>query len=228
MQTDKTDRIFISMFKHAEKYSLEDFTDEEVQEEGIDIPVTNEDEIAAEGYIRAIIGDRVRDFTDTWKEMKGWFLGIESKKRYIDESCKDTIQWLKEEDNDNPNMSLDLNKFKTFLKTSELFHWRYYFVLHDETYNEMMKNIKNNELTALEVYTDFNMKDRLKVAQKLDSAKTIKDLIVIVEKYRSRCMSIFDGMLNRKRKIQSFPFQIMLLGYADLNRTVKKIINLST
>ena len=67
----------------------------------------------------------------------------------------------------------------------------------------------------------------LKVAQKLDSARTIKDLIVIVEKYRSRCMSIFDGMLNRKRKIQSFPFQIMLLGYADLNRTVKRIVNLS-
>lgn len=98
----------------------------------------------------------------------------------------------------------------------------------DETFNEIMKAVKNNEITAIEGGMDFNMKERTKVAQKLDSADTIKDLIVIVEKYRSRCNLIFEGLMKRKRKIQGFPFQVMLLGYADLNKTVKKIVNLAT
>ena len=121
-----------------------------------------------------------------------------------------------------------MGKFKTWMKTSETFFWRYYFVLHDEVYNDIMRSIKNDEISALEVNVDFNMNDRMRVTYMLDSAKTIKDLIVIVEKYRARCNSIFGGLLKRKRKIQGFPFQVMLLGYNDLNRTVKKIVNLST
>lgn len=228
MQTEAPDNLFELMFKHAEKCALEDFTDEEVKAEGIFINESNVDEVAVEGFVKAVVGDAVRNVTDIWKEMKGWFLGIESKKNYIDESCRDTIQWLKEEDKDNPKLSLDLGKFKTWMKTSETFYWRYYFILHDDTYNDIMKSIKNNEISVLEIYTDFNFKERMKVAQNLDSIENIKDLIVIVEKYRSRCVSIFDGLMKRKRKIQSFPFQIMLLGYADLNRTVKKIVNLAS
>lgn len=228
MQTQTPDNLFELMFKHAEKHSLEDFSDEEVEKEGIVITPSYQDEIAAEGFVTAVLGDVGRNYTDAWKEIKGWFLGIESKKNYIEESCRDTIQWLKEEEKDNPKVNLDLGKFKTWMKTSETFYWRYYFILHDETYNDIMKSIKNNEISVLEVYTDFNAKERMKVAQNLDSIDNIKDLIVIVEKYRSRCVSIFDGLMKRKRKIQSFPFQIMLLGYADLNRTVKKIVNLAT
>lgn len=91
-----------------------------------------------------------------------------------------------------------------------------------------MASIKKNEITAIEVNFDYNMKDRMKVTRMLDSARTIKDLIVIVERYRSRCNAIFKGLTSRKRTIKNFPFQIMLLGYADLNRTVKKIVNLAT
>lgn len=228
METNKVENLFDMMFKHAERCSLEDFTDEDVKTEGIFIEESEQDELAVEGYITAIAGDIGRNYTDAWKEIKGWFLGIESKRKYIDESCLDTIQWLKEEDKANPKLNLDLNKFKTWMKTSETYHWRYYFILHDEIFNDIMKSVKNNEITALEVDLDFNMKDRKKVAQKLDSADEIKDLIVIVEKYRSRCNLIFDGLMKRKRRIQGFPFQVMLLGYADLNRTVKKIVNLAT
>lgn len=228
--------IFDLMFKHAEKVSLEEFTNEDILAENIVVPeISSFDEetfiqqnIAEEGIITAIAGDAVRNLTDSYKEIKGWFLGVESKRKYIDEQCLDTIEWLKEEDRDNKNLNLDMGKFKTWMKTSETFYWRYYFVLHDEIYNDIMKAIKKNEITEIEVMTDFNMKDRMKVTRMLDSAETIKDLIVIVEKYRARCNSIFKGLTNRKRTIQSFPFQIMLLGYADLNRTVKKIVNLAT
>lgn len=228
--------LFDLMFNHAEKLSLEEFTDEDVQAEQIIVPEISsfqeeemmQQNIAEEGIITAIAGDAVRDFTDAYKEIKGWFLGVESKRKYIDEQCLDTIEWLKEEDRDNKNLDLDMGKFKTWMKTSETFYWRYYFVLHDEIYNDIMKAIKNNEITEIEVMTDFNMRERMKVTRMLDSASTIKDLIVIVEKYRARCNAIFKGLTNRKRTIQSFPFQIMLLGYADLNRTVKKIVNLAT
>lgn len=119
METNKVENLFDMMFKHAERCSLEDFTDEDVQAEGIFIEESEQDELAVEGYITAIAGDIGRNYTDAWKEIKGWFLGIESKRKYIDESCLDTIQWLKEEDKANPKLNLDLNKFKTWMKTSE-------------------------------------------------------------------------------------------------------------
>lgn len=222
------DDLFDRMFKHAERHALEDFTDEEVEQEQIIVPELTEDEIAEEGIVTAIAGDIGRGFTDAYKEMKGWFLGIESKRKYINEMCDDTIEWLKEEDRDNPKLDLDMGKFKTWMKTSEFFYWRYYFVLHDEIYNDIMKAIKKDDITELEVLTDYNMRERMKVTRMLDSIRTIKDLIVVMEKYRSRTNAIFEGLLKRKRKIQSFPFQILLLGYADLNKTVKKIVNLAT
>ena len=122
--------LFYEMFKRAERFSLEEFTDEDVDEEGIDVPELTEEEFAQEGIVTAIAGDIGRDFTDAYKEVKGWMLGVESKRRYIDEQCLDTIEWLKEEDRDNPRLNLDMGKFKTWMKTSETFL----------TYN--MKNLK--------------------------------------------------------------------------------------
>lgn len=221
--------ILNRMFSHAEKVSLEEFDDSDLEKEEIEVPVLSEEEVLAEeGFVKAVVGDAVRNFTDAYKEIKGWFIGIESKRKYIDEQCKDTIEWLREEDRDNPKLDLDMGRFFTWMKTSETFYWRYYFVLHDEVYNDIIKAIKKDEITELEVMTDFNMKERMKVTRQIDSIRTIKDLIVLVEKYRARCNVIFEGLLKRKRRIQSFPFQIMLLGYADLNRTVKKVVNLAT
>jgi len=222
------DDLFDRMFKHAQTVSLEEFTDEDVEQEQIYVPELSEDDIAIEGIVTAIAGDIGRFYTDAYKELKGWFLGIESKRKYINEMCEDTIEWLKDEDRNNPKVSLDLGKFKTWMKTSETFYWRYYYVLSDSVYNDIMKEIKKNEITSIEVLMDLNMSERMKVTRMLDSVDNIKDLIVIVEKYRSRVNNIFEGLLKRKRKIQSFPFQIMLLGYADLNKTVKKIVNLAT
>ena len=215
--------LFEEMFQRAERFSLEEFTDVDVKDEGIWIP-----EISEEGFIKAVAGDIVRVYTDAYKEVKGWFLGIESKRRYIDESCRDTIEWLKDEDRDNPRLSLDMGSFATWMKSSETFLWRYYFVLNDQIFKEIVEAAKKENITAIETLADFDLKERMKVTRLLDSAKTIMDLVVIVEKYRSRCDLIFSLLLKRKRKIQNFPFQVMLLGYADLNRTVKKIVNLAT
>lgn len=220
--------MFVKMFEHAERVALEDFNDEDLKEEGIFVPEITEDDIAQEGIIKALVGDAVRDIPEAYREMKGWFLGIQSKRNYINEQCQDTIEWLRDEDKSNPKLDLDMGTFKTWMKTSETFYWRYYFLLHDGVYNDIIKNIKNNDISELEVSMDFNMKDRMKVAQMLDSIRDIKDLIVVVEKYRARANNVFEAMLKRERRIQSFPFQVILLGYNDLNRTVKKIVNLAT
>lgn len=77
-------------------------------------------------------------------------------------------------------------------------------------------------------FISADFKDRRTATRMLDSIKTIKDLIVIVEKYRSRCNLIFDLLKKQERIIKGFPFQLMLAGAADLRQTVKKIVNLAT
>ena len=76
--------------------------------------------------------------------------------------------------------------------------------------------------------SDFSLTDRTRVTKMIDSIRKIKDLIKLVQLYRDRCNKIFDGLTKRNRKIQNFPFQVMLLGYNDLNSTVKKCVNLAT
>jgi len=219
------DQFFNQLFRQAEKYSLEDFTDEDIQYEVDDL--TSEEDIATEGYIRAIAGDIKRDFTDAYGEIKGWFQGINTKKEQINKNCLNTIDWLKDKDLDYRDLDLDMGSFKTWLKTSETFYWRYYFVLNDKIYNDIINSIKNDEISGIEVLTDFDITERMKTARMLDSIRNIKDLIVIVERYRSRTNLIFDKLLARKTKFKNFPFQILLLGGLDLTRTVKKIVNLA-
>ena len=73
-----------------------------------------------------------------------------------------------------------------------------------------------------------DMKDRKSATRMLDSMQTIKDLIVVVTKYKARVNVIFDLIEKRDRSINGFPFQLMLSGMNDLRQTVKKIVNLST
>ena len=69
--------------------------------------------------------------------------------------------------------------------------------------------------------------NRRSATRMLDNIRYIKDLIVIVEKYRSRVNLIFDLLEKRDRKVKGFPFQLMLRGMLDLQLTVKNIVNLA-
>lgn len=134
MSETNEQNLFDLMFKHAEQVSLEEFNDDDLQAENIYVPeispLDEEDlmqqNIAEEGIIKAIAGNVVRDFTDAYKEVKGWFLGIESKRKYIEEQCLDTIEWLKEKDLKYPNLNLDMGNFKTWMKTSETLKTLYF------------------------------------------------------------------------------------------------------
>ena len=80
---------------------------------------------------------------------------------------------------------------------------------------------------AANLMTSADSKDRKSATRMLDSIRTIKDLIVIVNKYKARVNLIYDLLEKRDRSIKGFPFQLMLGGASDLRKTVKKIVNLA-
>jgi hypothetical protein len=189
----------------------------------VDIP----NEISTEGVVRAVVHDNLSLIADDYRNIKGWFLGIESKRKYIEEICDDLIDWLKDKDIDEPNLDLDMGTIKTWMKTSETFFWRYYFLLNDKVWSRIESDLKSGDVTSLEVIYDLRYDDRTDIARYLDSVLSVKLLIKEVIKYKERSNKFFELIVKRKIKIKATPFQVILLGAADLRRTVKKIVNLA-
>jgi hypothetical protein len=197
--------------------------------------------LAEEGFVRGAVLDPLHGIHNHLSTLKGWVEGVSKKKTHINEIADDTIEWLKEEDKDNPRLSLDMDSFKTWMKTSEVSLYRYYYVLLDPMYDELVRALKKGEISELEeaishyvdimqtgyVGTAKDAKDRKSATRMLDSARTIKDLIVLVEKYRARVNTLFELLEKRDRSVNGFPFQLMLSGMNDLRQTVKKIVNLA-
>ena len=183
--------------------------------------------IATEGIIRAQLHDAGSVITDAYRETKGWFLGIESKRKYIEEICEDLVDWLKDKDMEYRDMNLDMGAFYTWMKTAEIFYWRYYFLLDDSTWKRMVQDLKADRVSDLESIYSIDFSARKQITNKLDSIRDIKGLIKVVETYKDRSNTFFELILKRKIKIKSFPFQVILLGATDLRRTAKKIVNLA-
>jgi hypothetical protein len=194
----------------------------------LQIPVPDAtDDIAMEGIARAILHGAASNYTDAYREIKGWFLGIASKRKYIDEVCADLIDWCKDKDLDHPNLDLDMGSFLTWFKTSESLNWRFYFLLDDATWSQIERDLKADNISALETMYDIDLTRRREVTRHLDSIRDIKGLIKCVETYKQRSDKFFELVLKRNRKIKGFPFQVILLGCNDLRRTVKCIVNMA-
>lgn len=213
---------------------LEDFENRGIMDErdidyleNIDVPVAEVDDVALEGIIRAVAHDSGSVVTDMYREAKGWFLGIEAKRKYIEEVCINIVDWLKDKDIEYPNLDLDMGDFKTWMKTSESFIWRYYFLLEDETWRRIESDLKKGEVTELESIYSIDLSARRNIARRLDELSSVKELIKVVETYIQRSNKFFELITQRKIKIKSYPFQVILLGANDLRRTVKKIVNLA-
>ena len=199
-------------------------------------------EVATEGIATAIVADLGHGIHNNLSTAKGWFEGIKKKRTHINEIAEATIEWLQEEDKSNPKLELDVGSFKTWMKTSETYLYRYFYLLTDAVYNEMVSSLKKGDISELEDFfghfinqnsavntmNSTDMKDRKSATRMLDSIRTIKDLIVIVNKYKARVNYIFELIEKRDRSIKGFPFQLMLSGMNDLRQTVKKIVNLAT
>ena len=195
--------------------------------EHLEVPETQVNEVAIEGIIGAVIHDAGSVYTDAYREMKGWFLGMESKRQYIERICQDVIVWLKDKDLEYRNLNLDMGTFKTWMKTSESYHWRFFFLLDDSTWRQIESDLKAGRITDLESLYTVDLKQIRETTRYLDSIDNIPELIKVVELYIKRSNTFFDLVTKRKIKIKSAPFQVILLGATDLRRTVKKIVNLA-
>ena len=219
----------------------------------LSVPEISEDEqeVALEGIARAIGHDVASLYTDAYRETKGWFLGIESKRRYIEEICNDTIEWLQDKKIEYRNLDLEAGAFITWLKTSELKWWRYYFLLDDKTFNDILKRIKDEKMSSPEStlnsqkvkyaaqisplaslvlflgQTFSEAQAKADASLPIDQAKKIDDLIKIVELYKKRSNEFFKAITVRKQVIKGTPFQLILLGATDLRRATKKTVNLA-
>lgn len=198
-------------------------------------------EVAAEGFVTGVVADIGHGLHNTVTSILGWLEGAKKKRAHINEVLDNTIDWLKQEDKENPRLNLDLGSFKTWMKTSETYLYRYFYLLSDPVYKEIVDSLKKDEISELEDFfghfvnqsnagntmSSADMKDRKSATRMLDSIRNIKDLIVVVEKYKARVNVVFELMEKRERSIKGFPFQLMLRGAADLRQTVKKIVNLA-
>ena len=188
-----------------------------------------EEEIQAkllyEGILKAQAGQAVDTVKGMGTELAGWFQSVDEKTETTLKKCDELIDWLKEEDKDSPNLSLDMGGFMTWMKTSEWARWRYCFLLDDSVFSGIMKDIKAGSTSELENMSGLSLGKRKEAVKVLDNAKTVKDLIKIVETYKSRAKQFFTAI--RGEKTHGTPFQLVLLGYVDLEASVKKIVRLA-
>lgn len=198
--------------------------------------------ISTEGFVTAMVADVGHQIHNNVSTVIGYVEGLHAKQQSINEIAESTIEWLKDEARSNKNLDLDMGTFKTWLKTSEVRLYRYYYLLSDPLYNEIVANLKKGEISELErlfehmvdkvssatTLQSSDMKDRKSATRMLDGVRTINDLIVLVEKYRARCNQVFDLLKKQDRSIKGFPFQLMRRGINDLRQTVKKIVNLAS
>lgn len=184
-------------------------------------------DVAMEGAVRAYLYDNILDATDIYREVKGWFLRIETKRKYINELCDDLIEWLKDKKTDHGDLNLDAGSFRSLFKISPYNHANFYYLLDNTAWNEIKTSLNKGELTSLEDLFDTTVKGREDASRVLKSATQISDLIKITERYKERTNEFFEKILKRKARIKMFPFQTILLGASDLRRISKRIVNMS-
>lgn len=180
-----------------------------------------------EGILRAKGKEFLGDHKNAIVEISGWFKNPTEKKQTIIDHADNLVSWLEKHNNKYPNLNLQVGTIKTWMKTSETHRWRYYFMMNEKTYKEIIKNIENEENSKLEGNFDYDFSDREDVTDMLDDIKKIKDLISFTKTYKQRCIKVFDTIKVRQKKIKGAPFQVMLLGMGDLESTVKKIVNIA-
>lgn len=142
----------------------------------------------------------------------------------VTRECEAMVDWLNEKKQDHPNLSLDMGAFKTWIKTSPSFTWRFYFMLDNTTFNGILKAIKSGVRSDIEKYHSVDLSSRIAATNLLDRAKKIDDLIGLVNLYKTRCSQVAKAVGGGNK---GFPIFIMIGGSSDLRSAVKRIVNLA-
>ena len=64
--------------------------------EHLEVPAVEINDVATEGIIRAVAHDAASTYTDAYREIKGWFIGIESKRKELSDKqalSQDAALW---------------------------------------------------------------------------------------------------------------------------------------
>lgn len=177
-----------------------------------------------EGYLAAMGSDIKHGFknlatvTDLTKD-------TQESLRLTKERAAELIEYIKEFDKDYPKTNLAMGEFKTWFKANSQTEWRYYFLLDNSTFSKIKANVAKNENSKLDSWFDINKIGRSNAANILDSAKSAKDLITIVNIYNDRAQMLGKQLL--KNNAPNGAARTFLYGMTDLQGTVKRICNLS-
>jgi len=170
-----------------------------------------------EGFLRGIGGD-FKDgitFLGFGDSLKSLFSDYEASYKILKNKIADIEYFINQ------------NSFKghtgSFIKfLNKMSFWRFYFILDDSTYNNIVNSIKNNSLDSIYVDTNFSKR----VIKKMYDAKSNKELLATPQLYLSRVDNIVSLCKKHKTspKILSNIMNIFTQGTIDLEYIIRKII----
>jgi hypothetical protein len=173
-----------------------------------------------EGFIRGLAGD-VKDTVT--------FLGLIDSLEALFGDADKCFKIIKER---AKQINYFINKYEfkgtksnsSYIKniTNKIYHWRFYFLLHDKTFKELISKINKNKIERMFVDTSFSKR----VIKDIYSARSNKDLINVVNLYVLRSATIIKLCRQKKipEKIIANIANIFAQGVIDLEYIIKKII----
>ena len=186
------------------------------------------DEVALEGVIRHLGGGVIDAFSGMSTEIKGWFQGIESKRLHTLAECDELLAYIKDAEVEYRDLDFDTGTIKQLLfKSGNMYAWRFKFLLDDQAYNKIMKDIKDNKASDLEDLVELDMLNNIKMSKDVQRVTSLADFRKIVETYKERTDKFYKAILARKTTIKGAPFQVILLGIVDLKTLIKGAIRLA-
>lgn len=178
-----------------------------------------------EGLLRSKYAGGPGGADNTLDEIIFAFKGPEEKRRLISEKADDLIAWLEKIHKEDPKLSLDIPWFIRTLRTAKHGEpWRFYYVLDDDSYHQILRDIANNKKTHIETYVSYKLMAEYKSSKMMKDVKTVKDLIETVKQYKDRTNNIVEKLYRRPLEVEGLPYQTLLGGMVDLTTAVNKIV----
>lgn len=297
-------------------------------EEYIDNIIDDDPELSEACISNEDLRDSIKkNFLETGRRFSERMTGLTTKGKNrgkeVERIARELIGWLQDKDKEHPRLDLQVDHFFFFMKTRKFIWWKFYYILNDDAYNELLRAIdsgktiklsdwmnkytkgaikaftgltvsmvglvhdilnsvagaatsnlrgnisstsgdklvrdkrtgeevgRRNQATHKKTYDDNiekfsdlvdmidnhrkevntfikkNKKGLEETFGDIVNAREIKDLIVIVETYRSRVSNIYEKLEGAKSKIDKFPTYMLVAGIVDLEATLKNVVELA-
>jgi hypothetical protein len=173
-----------------------------------------------EGFLRGIGGD-IKDGVS--------LLGLLDSLKAIFGNSNKSFKILKKKINDIDKF-IKKYEFKGtgssssgFIKSmNKIFYWRFYFLLNDIKFKDLMSALNNGELNKMHIDKNFGMR----VIKEIYNSKSNKDLLNITDTYLTRAASVLKFCKQKKisDKIVGNLMNIFAQGAIDLEVVIRKLV----